>query len=1044
MTASYEQKTADNETLRDGVVNFATGMDLRPYNLKQGLIVLVAGLISIALCAIIPMTSAVIVFFALVAIALVYGGKDIDLEKEKLTKTRNFYSELPLKKTREDGLPVADLAEESIITRDDKRYHSIDNEFKYLRFFGSYEKNRSDAGFFYLNKGTSVVTYLVFGFKVAGFSPCMDHTDCMDAIKKINRAVRNFPELNLRFVCRMPSDASAEILQQKAFLEQKGLDPVSVEIVKDRGCWAVAKEKSGEIVAPELYIYARVKSSLGQEQFIPQDWKDKWASKLTPTIERLFGDAPKQALAIRAMDFAFDACCTPVMRMFNNEIGVRARPLNVHELYRLEFKKLHSEPVDRCPQYIRVTDEGLFERTEQTETEHHVLADLFQEESGRASLPIFYRTRAWFPLKGAKDENGKPKGQYAACIRLDQAEAYPDIEGSHAIGHLQNTVRWLQGLSDVELITEMEQLPGLEKLRQVQKLITNRKKRVNVSFSKGLVDDDSADDMDDLQDARKELRSGNKFMTTCTLIWAYADTVDKLNQKTTQIINRVGADQSTLVQNSIENYWIDSQPYCWDAMGTVPAWRRTEYLIYQTIPRLPLTQAQPLDDAGISFVGKNLSALYFLDFCKKKNHTLISAKSGGGKSMIGLNILAQCVLTDTPFMILDSPPIADTSKQGEVAQSTYTPAVEAWQQAGVDAAYQDIKTQNFNAIGRYGLGRQSWEIDVLVDNNMDALEALVLGDSPNHPDRETVRNILSLSYKSFAIQTMDAEVDPILSDYLTSYMEWSRQYLNGDIDLEQITGLKGFGRFEPTDKEREIVGLIRSQLVGVLAQPWGKRMNAQTSFSEKTKFLVLGLTDVKPGSKEGLVYALASLAFMNRMTSTHDHSVFGMEEGSTLMMSDAFASKFYRIFPEGRKKGGNGILITTEPESLFNSPYCSQILNNFDNALVGLSEKESVKEFCQKMGFKEEILRNYQEKPNTADMSSNWYLKRGSTHLELKYYTTQFLLSLGSTHPDELKAKRSYITGETLEERIQQYKRFGKDLYSAYRLSNGPLSLIDK
>lgn len=1042
MTITYQQKAEDNEALRGGVVNQAAGsLPMRPYNLSHGFAVLFAAIIALLSNLLIPVISSFILFLAIVSIILVWGGKDFNLEKEKFMKTRSFYSELPLKDSRADGLPYAVLSDEPVIVRNEKKYHSMDQEFKHLRFLGSYEKNRSNAGFFYLNQGTSPNTYLVFGFKVAGFSPCMDHVDCMQAVKEISRAVRNYPDIKLRFVCSIPSDGSAQILQQKAFLEQEGIDPVSVEIVKDRGRWAVNKENEGAIVAPELYVYARVKSSLGQEKFVPQDWKDKWAAQLTPTIEKLFGSAPKQALAMQAIDFAFDTCCTPVMRMFNSEISVKARPLTVHELYVAEYKKLHSEPVEACPQYIRVTDQGLFEHEENPGTQHHILADLFQEET-RAVLPVFYRNRLWLPLKGGKDENGKPKGRFAACVRLDQLEAFPDIGGSHAVGHLQNTVRWLHGLSDVELITEIEAIDDLQKKKQIQRGITNRTKRFNVSTSKGLPDADSMDDMDDLHDARNMLRAGGRVLSTCCLIWAYADTVDLLNQKTSQIVNRIGADQCTLVQNSIENYWIDSQPYCWDAMGTEPAWRRSEYMISQTIPLLPLTQPQPLDNAGIGFVGKHITAQYFIDFCKKKNHTFISAKSGGGKSMTALDVMAQCILTETPFMFLDSPPIADSSKQGEVAASTYTPAIELWQQAGIDCAYQDIKKQNFNAIGRYGLGRNSWEIDVLVEANVDTLEALVLGDAPKHPRKETVRNILSLSYKAFAISTMDAEVDPIVSEYLTFYMDWSRQYLSGDIDMEEITGVANLGKFEPTDLEREAVGLIRSQLVGVLGQPWGQRINAQTAFSQDTKYLVLGLTDVKEGSKEGLVYALAALAFMNRMTSTHAHSVFGMDEGSTLLPMEAFASKFSRIFPEGRKKGGNGILITTEPESLFNSRYCSAILNNFDNALVGLSENEAVTEFVKRMGFKEEILRHYTEAPKTADMSSSWYLKRGNTHLELKYYTTRFLLALGATHPYELKAKRAYVTADSLEEKIQQYKDFGKDLYSAYKQGRGPLSLI--
>lgn len=1047
---SYEQKAADNETLRNGVVNPCIGsLQLQPYTMAQLFAALFALIISVFLYFFVGFEIAATSFIVLTVALLTWGGQDFELEKEKLTKTRDFYSETPPKGIGKDGLPRPTFKPQVYVERNGRRYYSIEHQFSQLRFYGSYEKNCSNAGFYYQNQGTSPNVYLVFGFKVAGFSPCMDHMDCMQSMKEIDRSFKNFPNLKLRFVLEIPADGSAQILQQKRLLERADQDALTVEIIKARGQWAVNKERAGEVVAPTLRVYARVKSALGQENFIPQDWKDRWAAQLSPQLTRFFGEEPQQELAIQAMDFAFESCCTTTMRTFNKGLKLRARPLTVHEMYQHDFSKLHNTPVDKCPQYIRVTNKGLFEHEDMEETAdgrkpvvpHHILGELFKTE-GIPSTPVFYRSDVWFPLKGKKNAEGNPAGRFGACIRLNQLEGYADIEGSHAIGHIQNTFRWLEGMSDVELITEVEAVNPLRKKQEIAKGITNRQKRSNVAISKQTIDTDSIDDVHDLIDAAQMFRAGGQTLSTCTLIWVYADTRDKLKLKTTEVISRIGIDNCILVQNSIEQYWCDSQPYTWDAMCVDPL-RRTEYAIPQAVPLIPFTQPQALDNKGVGYIGKTISAQYFIDFCGKKNHTFISAKSGGGKSMEGLEILAQCIATNTPFMFLDSPPIADQST-GKVAPSTYTPAINLWQSLGVNCAYQDIKKQFFNILGRYGLGRNSFELDALVETHVETLQAAVIGDNPHHPLAEYVKNLLALSYKDFARTSMNAEKDPILEDYLRHYMAWSNNYLNGNVDLTSIIGVEGLGQFEASDQEREAAAMIRSQLTGVLGQPWGKRINAQTDFDPNVQFLVLGLTDVKAGSKEGLVYALASLAFMNRMTSTHDHSVFGMDEGSTLLPMDAFASKFSRIFPEGRKKGGNGILITTELTSLFNSPYCGPILDNFDNILVGLSENTSVRKFVDLLGFKEEILRKYTQKPNRADMSSQWYLKRGDQHLELLYYTTQLLLALGATHPDELKAKRHFVGNGTPEQQIQDYLRFGNALYSAYSQGRGPLSLIHR
>lgn len=1036
-TTSYEQLAADNESLRGGVVNAAAGsLPLAPYTMVHGFFALLAIVVSIFAYFLVGVETAGCIFVVVLVSLMVWGGNDTALELEKMKKTREFFGELPLKETGNDGLPRPSFRTEPYITRKDQRYYSIEQKFNHLRFYGSYEKNLSNAGFYYQQHGTSPNVYLVFGFKVQGYSPCMDHVDCMQAMKQINRSFRNYPDLKLRFVWSVPSDGSAQILQQKELLEQAELDDLSVEIIKARGRWAVGQEREGKLVTPTLSVYARTQSALGQENAIPQNWKDKWTAKLTPQIEKMFGDEPEQALAIRAIDFAFDSCCTTTMRAFNGELNLRARPLTVHELFQLDYAELHDSPVDECPQYVRVTDAGLFEHTS-SESPHHILGDIFREEA-RSAVPVFYRDKVWFPSKGKKDSDGNPTGLYGACIRLGQMESYSGIRGSHAVGHIQNTVRWFEGLSDVKLITEAEAINPLRRKRDIDKAITNRTKRVNAAVARQNPDMDSMDDIDDLYDARQMFRAGDRVLSVCTLVWVYAEDADKLSLKVTQVTNRIGLDNCVLVQNAIEQHWVDSQPYTWDAMCQD---RRPEYMITQSVPLFPLAQPQPLDKKGVGFVGKHISAQYFIDFCQKKNHTLITAKSGGGKSMMGLEIMAQCIATGTPYMFLDSPPIADQSK-GEVAKSTYSPAIEQWQSLDVDCAYQDVKKRNFNILGRYGLGRNTFEVDALVETHVDTLMAAVIGDNPKHELKEYVKSLLSLSYKDFAQKTIEADKDPILEDYLRHYTDWSETYLNGNADLTSIIGVQGIRRAEPTAREREAAGMISSQLIGVLGQSWGKRINAQTDFDENVKYLVLGLTDIRAGSKEGLVYALASLAFMNRITSKNPHSVFGMDEGSSILPMEAFAARFARIFTEGRKKGGNGILLTTELMTLLNSPYCSEIINNFDNILAGLCEEGSVDRLVETMGFKEELLRKYTQEPDLTTMTSQWYLKRGTQHLELVYHTTRMLLALGATHPHEILAKDHFITSSDPHGRLDQYGDFGRALYSAYKQGRGPLTLI--
>lgn len=1046
---SLEQKERDNEALYFGMVNRCVGsLQLSPISLEQVGVAAVGFVIAVFVWLMWSIEVAITTFaiFALTFVTL--GGRDFGREYEKLQPTRTYYNETPAKTTAADGFPAPLFEGDDYILsgpKNDERLYSIERAFKNLRFYGSYERHSADAGFYALNQGYGALIYFVYGFEVAGFSPCMDHRDCMAAIRKINRAFKNLPDLKLKFIWDIPADASAQILQQKRLLEQAEQDNLTVEIVKSRGQWATRAEKRGDVVAPTLRVYARVRTEIGQENVIPQDWKDRWLAKPLPLIRRWFGEETQQALFDKAVDYSYDACCRPVLRAFNERMGIKARSLTVHELYGWDFAQLHETPVDKCPQFIRFTDDGIFEHEAQDEqgqplVPHHILGELFKSE-GIPSTPAFYRSDLWFPLKGRLDGEGNPIGRFAACVRLTQMEGYAEVDESHAIGHLQNAYHWMTELSDVQFITEVEAIDPKINKNKVDKGITNRTKRSNRAITKQTQDVDSMEDVEDLVEARRLFRSGERTLSTATLIWVYSHDRDQLKLKTQQVMERIGKDNCELVQDSIEYRWFDSQPYAWEAICNTPINRRQEYMIPQAIPLIPFTQPQQLDRKGIGYIGKGISAQYFIDYCGQKNHTFIGAKSGGGKSMQGLGILAQCIATRTPSLFLDSPPIAD-AQTGKVAPSTYTPAINVWRAQKVPCAYHDIKKQDFNIIGRYGFGKNRFEIDALVESHLDTLQAAVIGDNPRHPLAESVKNILSLSYSDFLRQTLDASQDPILEDYLRYYIPWSQNYLSGDVDLYSIIGVDGLGKFEPSEDERRAIGMIRSQLIGILAQPWGRRINAQTSFDTDVLHLVLGLTNIKEGSKEGLVYALAALSFMDRITSKYTRSVAGMDEGSTLLPMEAFAAKFHRLFPEGRKKGLNGFLIATELDSLWNSPYCGKILDNFDNTLVGYSEDTSVKKFVERLGFKEEILRRYTEAPDLTTMSSQWYLKRGSEHLELLYYTTPMLLGLGATGTDELTASAAFREPYSEAELINSYKDFGQKLFTAYTQGRGPKSVL--
>lgn len=1052
---SQEQRIADNAALHDGMVNRCAGtLQLSPVTMHQLIGAILALLICLTVWLLHSFELAIIVFIVLFFTYYLVTGKSFGETVEKLKKTRTFYTETPVKAQAPDGFPVAKFTETNPIQIESskhKKLHSIEQAFEHLRFYGSYELDGEEAGFYALHNGYESSAYFVYGFLVKGFSPCMDHTDCMESIIALKKAVKGMPNLKAKFIWDIPADGSAQIAQQKRILDLEGLDPFSKAIAMARGKWAVMQERKGRLVSPTLRVYVRVKVQIGQEDFTPQDWKDRWVAKLAPAVEQMFGDTTRGTMFLRSMCLAYESGCASVLRAFNEGANLGFKPMTVHDLYRWDYAQIHNEPVEECPQYVRIAPNGVYEHENFIETPegqkpvvpHHILGELFKSK-GVPSVPCFYRKDMWLPDRGKLDKEGNPQGLFMSCIRLTQMEGYSKIRKSHAVGHIQNSYRWMEGLSNVQFITEVEAVNPLEKKGTLDKGIKQRTKLSNRALEKQTQDVDALEDIGDLLEARRLFRDGEKTLSTSTLIWVYADTKDELKLQEQQVIGRIGDVNCKLVQDCLEQRWIDSQPYAWEAMSAKPNFFRPEYMIDQTLPLVPWTQPQPLDTKGIGYIGRRISVQYFIDYAQKKNHTFISAKSGAGKSLQSLEVPAYCIAHGVPGIMLDSPPVADT-RTGEMAPSTYAPSMELWRSLGVNVAYQDIKTRNFNVISRKGVGKKINEIEGLIDDHREMLLALVIGDNNQHEHKENAENLITMSYRDFLVNTQNLPEngeEPILVDYLKHFNSWSKRYIAGDIDMDALIGTTGLGKYQPTAKEQETIGFIRAQLTGVLTQPWGKRINAQTDFDTDVLFLVLGLTDIKSGSKEGLVYALAALSFMARMTSRFQNSVFGLDEGSTLMPMDAFASRFSRIFPEGRKKGANGFLITTELNSLLNSPYCGAIMDNFDNALLGYSEQTSISRFVEHLHVKEEIMRNYTKAPDRTNMASQWYLKRGDEHLEVLYYTTSLLLGVGATSPKESEVRRLFAEQHPDLDLLSFYELFGKKLYSAYSKGRNANSIL--
>ena len=332
----------------------------------------------------------------------------------------------------------------------------------------------------------------------------------------------------------------------------------------------------------------------------------------------------------------------------------------------------------------------------------------------------------------------------------------------------------------------------------------------------------------------------------------------------------------------------------------------------------------------------------------------------------------------------------------------------------MSCAYHNIRDAFFNVLD-FTPG-PSLDLET-AQNHLGLLNAIVIGTRTDNPLADTIDSLLGQAHDAF-FKTVDTwNEKPILGDFVEFFLDWSEWYKANE---------------NPERKELDALSDIKLQLKGCLAQPWGKRINAPTSFSSDVKVLCIGLTNANEDSKETLVYALAGANIIDRLKAEHDRALFIVDEGSTTIRYEAVAKKFVRTFSEGRKEGCNGIFAATEMENLWQSPYGQAMISNFDNVLCGLTNEQYREKFVQRMGFKSNILAFYRNKPDLRKMTSSWYLKRedGDQHVELEYGTTPLMLAIGATDPAETAAKKRVMAN--YEDELEGFEAFAKELVKAY------------
>ena len=925
-----------------------------------------------------------------------------------------------------------------------KKHYHIEDKF-HLLTYGQIELNGREVGFTLLRRGVQL--QFIFGWEVAGHDPSMTGEQAFPILSSCVDALNGLPnDIDLKAYQDVNATCERYLRMQAQLLTSKTHDILSQELIKSRAKRAEALTQEGRLLENRLFVYAKYRVPLGGEYAVKQSWIDELLSATQPIVNAAQGKKFDSIEAwSKVIDYAYRYAYRKVNHLLtsNKGFGMRARTLTVHDLFRRDYQELHEPhkppepPIPEVPQYIIYNESGL-QLPIINDPGTHCLGVLFKAQNGVPATPRFRRNSVYFPIKQ----------KYAAFVRFDRIGKFPEDRGSVSRGHLRYLWNILAGNNqpfyDCRIVAEFTpDRSGFERF-QLDRVISNSVKREALAAKKQTVDVVAMERRDQAIEARRLLENGNIPYWVSMGIWVYRDTLDELNQDVHDLRQNIPSSSVERVEHVLDDAWGQTQAFEWEAFLTKPNHRRQKYLDFQGLSLLPLIKNKSIDKKGMMLVTRELNTPLYIDIANRKNHTALIATSGAGKSNLILEILLEYILCGHLVVLFDFPRPDGTS--------TYTTLIPLLKKLGVSAAYYDVRETTVNIIElpdlRHIKSKERREIiwKHVFQSHVRLLSTIVMGTTDNSDREQTVNSLLTNCYASFHREELikrryelgiaggfgsePYQNMPILEDFVAYAEQWFMDYLQKykGIDANVI---------------RDTIGIILTQLQGILETSLGASINGISSFNTNVNILVIGLTDVAE-NLDSLIYAMSGLNVLFRGAFSSKRSLLGVDEGTILFKFKHFAKQVGTIPVHGRKWGCNFLIAAQEIKTILNSCSGNDIFTNLDNILCGYIRSSAIPEMLDSsVALREEILRPYTSEsyqPSLELMQSYWYLKRGDQHIEVTHAISELLLALGVTDLDE-DAARKRVMALYPEDEVKGLKEFGK-LNAQAKQQGRPMSSI--
>lgn len=452
--------------------------------------------------------------------------------------------------------------------------------------------------------------------------------------------------------------------------------------------------------------------------------------------------------------------------------------------------------------------------------------------------------------------------------------------------------------------------------------------------------------------------------------------------------------------------WLQTIPLSWSKMLVNPYERRQDYLNTEILSMMPLVQPQSPDRQGLEFLSTEGNIPVYLDLWGVQKHMLLLATNRAGKGILLARIIIHDLARGIPVSIMDFPRPDGTSTFSYLAEFL-----------GEEAEYFNTKKSKTNIfeipdLSRLNKEKQKERFTDFQEFLLDILETMVVGTKTRegiNPD--TIRALLIL-----AIDQFYSPENLIIHNRFTAAFQAGRGTPEWEqtptlIDFVASLGAERLNLINPTPDILKHLEIIKVRLKYWLSSRIGQAISAPSTMNPSAKLVVYAMANLDNEEDAAIMCLTINMQILRKSMESPKSKII-VDEVSILVRFEAIAKNISRFCANGLKSGIQMLLAGQDVDSIVQSPYGSQILQNTPVKMIGKIEPMAVESMISAFALDRELIEQNATKaykPDRMRLSTKWLINNDGVTSLVDFCADEIQLGAVANNMNEVLLRQEIL-----------------------------------